>query len=291
MKSPSSFPSLLIAESGATKTEWRYRQEGKEWINFQSVGLNPSTFSEKDLIQTLEGIFSQSPISSPPETLYFFGAGLRHAATQVQFKRALEGVLPGIRSIYLQDDLQAAVWACERTSGIVAILGTGSNACTFEKGTILERIGGLGYLLGDEGSGMDLGRSLIQALLREELPTSLQKRILIHLQTDTKDLRNQVYEASKPALFFAGLAPTLKHFETEPPIQQLLQKRFEYFIQTHLLPLPQIRKLPIDFVGSIAYHFHASLSESMRKQGLQIGKLIRYPIDILSQILNSQKKL
>ena len=291
MKQVSSFPPFLIAESGATKTEWRYLGEDNVWVPFQTVGLNPSTYTEEDLQQTLKSIHSESPISSPIETLYFFGAGLRNPTTQSKFKRSLRAAFPEIATLYIQDDLQAAVWACERETGIVAILGTGSNACYFKGKDILDRKGGLGYLLGDEGSGMDLGRSLIQALLRDKLPTEVQNRILAHLQTDTRSLRNQVYEASKPALLFGSFAPTLKHFENEPALQELLVERFEHFIQTHLLPLPQALDLPIDFVGSIAYHFSPYLSNAMNKKGLQMGKIIRYPIDILSRILNSQKKL
>lgn len=291
MKGPPTSSTLLIAESGATKTEWRYRKEDNEWISLQSVGLNPSNFAEEDLLQTLEKFFSESPISTPLGALYFFGAGLRNEATRSKFKRVVQAALPGMGTIHLQDDLEAAVWACERDAGIVAILGTGSNSCYFEDRVILDRKGGLGYLLGDEGSGMDLGRSLVQALLREELPKEVQDRVLTYLQTDTRTLRNHVYEATKPALFFASLAPTLKHFETEPTFQQLLANRFERFLQTHVLALAQAQQVPIDFVGSIAYHFQSILSDTLAKYGLEMGEIIRHPIDKLTHILNSQKKL
>lgn len=288
---PSRYHSILIAESGATKTEWRYYGADAQWVPFQSVGLNPSNYTEEELLYTLQGIFSKHPIPQTLEALYFFGAGLRNVDTQINFQRLLRKALPQLGEIHLLDDLQAAVMACQRDRGIVAILGTGSNACYYEKGIIQHRNGGLGYLLGDEGSGMDLGRSLIQELLRAGLPPDIEKMVLAYLQKDAATLRNQVYQSDKPGLFFASLAPTLKHFEAVPALQQLIQNRFELFIQTHLLPLPHSLELPIDFIGSIAFHFRPYLFSALQSQGLQAGKIIRHPIDILPNILNSQKKL
>ena len=61
-------------------------------------------------------------------------------------------------------------------NGVVLISGTGS-ICFAEKAGVRQRVGGLGRILGDEGSGYQIGLQAIQAALAEEFgygpPTSL----------------------------------------------------------------------------------------------------------------------
>ncbi|MFX3839205.1 BadF/BadG/BcrA/BcrD ATPase family protein, partial [Streptococcus suis] len=47
--------------------------------------------------------------------------------------------------------------------GIVLISGTGSIACALTSRGARHRVGGWGYLLGDEGSGYDLGKKAAMA--------------------------------------------------------------------------------------------------------------------------------
>jgi len=60
--------------------------------------------------------------------------------------------------------LAAGTWG---EAGIVLIAGTGSIACGYDpEHALYVRAGGWGYLLGDEGSGFDLGRRGLMAVLR-----------------------------------------------------------------------------------------------------------------------------
>ncbi|MEX2460655.1 MAG: BadF/BadG/BcrA/BcrD ATPase family protein [Paenibacillaceae bacterium] len=61
--------------------------------------------------------------------------------------------------------LAAGTWG---QRGIVLISGTGSIAYGFDPATgAFVRVGGWGYLLGDEGSGFDLGRKALMAVMQE----------------------------------------------------------------------------------------------------------------------------
>ena len=72
-----------------------------------------------------------------------------------------------------------------------------------------QKVPSLGYLLGDEGSGSHLGRLLLSAGLRDELP----KDLLRILKLDKELILDKLYESSSPNRFLASLV--LFCFETE----------------------------------------------------------------------------
>ncbi|TBL80367.1 N-acetylglucosamine kinase [Paenibacillus thalictri] len=86
-------------------------------------------------------------------------------APVIRFVRSL---LPEKTAVTVHNDavtaLAAGTWG---EAGIVLISGTGSIACGFvpETGKYV-RVGGWGYLLGDEGSGFDIGRQALVAVMR-----------------------------------------------------------------------------------------------------------------------------
>ena len=75
-----------------------------------------------------------------------------------------------------------------RSAGVIAIAGTGAAAYA-RLGSREARAGGWGAILGDEGSGYNLGRSALIAVLREQdgmgPATSLTPSVIAHLGIDT----------------------------------------------------------------------------------------------------------
>lgn len=76
--------------------------------------------------------------------------------------------------IDLQSDIHLAYRVhFQQTPGILLYAGTGAVACTEVKGE-LKRIGGWGYLLGDEGAGYWIGRAALRAVMiyidKEQMP-------------------------------------------------------------------------------------------------------------------------
>lgn len=55
--------------------------------------------------------------------------------------------------------------ACLRTDGAVALSGTGSDAFFVKDGVCVQSVGGWGPLLGDEGSGYDIGLNTLKAAI------------------------------------------------------------------------------------------------------------------------------
>jgi len=77
----------------------------------------------------------------------------------------LAAALPFARSRIVSDSMTATVGALQGDDGIVAAIGTGSVFGVSRDGTFRSH-GGHGFLLGDEGSGAVLGRTLLSEALR-----------------------------------------------------------------------------------------------------------------------------
>ena len=70
-----------------------------------------------------------------------------------------------IKGIYFHGEPLVGLAACLRTEGAVALSGTGSDAFFVKDGKCLNYVGGWGPLLGDEGSGYDIGLNTIKAAI------------------------------------------------------------------------------------------------------------------------------
>jgi N-acetylglucosamine kinase-like BadF-type ATPase len=103
--------------------------------------------------------------------------------------RALIGMIQGCGvtgTITITNDAEPVLVAASgKREGIVVISGTGSLAFGLDKTGKRARVGGWGHLIGDEGSGYDIGMRAIQAAFRShdgrESPTSLLELILKEL--------------------------------------------------------------------------------------------------------------
>jgi N-acetylglucosamine kinase-like BadF-type ATPase len=108
-------------------------------------------------------------------------AGTGHAESAQKMKRLLEEKFPG-KMIRLCTDLDLTLEGIGAGAAIVLIAGTGSAAVGRDSQGHTGRVGGHGYLLGDEGSAYQVGQRAVKFALRHfertGMDTSLGKRIL-----------------------------------------------------------------------------------------------------------------
>ncbi|MEL6252378.1 MAG: hypothetical protein AAFR87_10250 [Bacteroidota bacterium] len=272
-------PVFLLAESGASKTAWRLCHGKNIQHSFESMGLNPSAVTEDELLRALDRCFLQLE-GKKPASIHFYGAGLKYEENIQLLSKSLYRFFPKAL-IEIQDDMTAAVRATGKPEGIVAILGTGSNAAYYKNDVILENYGGHGYLLGDEGSGMDLGKQVLKAMLDGKLPRELHEYVLRKENMELGELRTSIYQHKQPNRRLAALAPYLKYADKYPEVHKLIQSRFEQFIETTIQRVSNYQNLKVDFVGGIACHFTADLLYVCKKYGLECDKFIQAPIDKL----------
>lgn len=270
---------ILIAESGASKTAWRCCQDGQLIRAWDSPGLNPNTLSEPELRARLAAALPPLTEADRPSALYFYGAGLQQATRRELMTRLLRHLLPAGTHLEVQHDLLAAVRATGWSQGMVAILGTGSNACRFEGARIVAQRGGLGYLLGDEGSGTDLSRAWLRAILTESLPPLVIQRSLAALQRPPAVLLREVYQTERPAAFLANLMPHLTPLLDERPLRDLVRQRFLAFLDQTVCQFDGHTTLPLAVVGSVGFHLQAVLLEACKQRQLEVPLILAAPID------------
>ncbi len=127
-------------------------------------------------------------------------------------------VVPRVRVV--NDAVIALVGGVGQPYGVAIISGTGSIAYGINARGQVRRAGGWGYLLGDEGSGYDIGRRALQAALRAHdgrgQPTRLLPMLLAHLNlTRIEDLMALIHLQGFQRHQIAALVPLVEQAVTE----------------------------------------------------------------------------
>lgn len=268
---------IVIADMGATKTDWSFAEGSTVIKNIQTKGFNPYFHTTGEIVDLLRPDFVDEDFNEIEE-VHFYGAGCSTEEKIKTVEHALKIYFP-YASIEVSHDLLASARAlCGNSPGIACILGTGSNTCLYDGTHIISNNPSLGFLLGDEGSGGDLGRELIKAYYYGELNEELDTKFESQFNIDKNSLLGNVYSTDKPNAFCAAFTPFLNQNIEEDCIRELVKNSFREFWNRHILTYENYQKLPINFVGSIAHHFKKQLEEVAKEFGSRVGIIIKAPV-------------
>lgn len=271
---------ILIADSGSTKTDWRAVTADSELTLNQTAGFNPM-YQEADEIynELRDALLPQLTDKQHPEAIYYYGAGCSSPERNKRVEDALRLAFPEAL-LYVDHDLLSAARAlCGRNPGIACILGTGSNTCLYDGVNIIDNVPSLGFLLGDEGSGAYMGKLLIKAYLYRELPDELAKSLKNTYNLTKDGILDTLYGSSIPSRYMATFAKFMHEKQKNPVIRAMIYENFAEFFERHVVKYEGHEKLPVNFVGSIAYHFSDILKQVAKKYGLHVGVILQSPID------------
>jgi len=277
---------LLIADSGASKTDWLL-QDADAARRLTTAGLNPNTTGEAAIRETLQRQVRPWLSGARVGELYFFGAGLGRPESRSQMADLLRADLAPIARLRVQSDLVGAGWAClGGGAGLVGILGTGSVAFRFDGNAVVARRGGWGYLLGDEGSGTDLGRNLLRLVLSRQLPPDLLEDYCRTFSLAPEDLPDVVHRHENPSAFLAAQVPFVAAHRDAAPVREMIRQRFERYLEGSLMPLVAERDEPIGLTGGLVRTFGDLLERLCRERGLSGVRLqTRAPIEAIAGYL------
>jgi glucosamine kinase len=274
---------LLIADSGSTKTSWRLADENKKIYHFLTDGLNPYFKSQGEIVEELKSaLIPLFPNDVRVTQIYFYGAGCSSSSKCELVNEALIQCFPGAKAMISHDILGAARAACANSEGIVCILGTGSNSCLYDGQKIVSIIGGLGYILGDEGSGSHLGKNLMEAFLNRELPEELAKAFTEKYHLTKEEIEKRVYEKPEANRFLASFSRFIGEHKEHPYFAAMIEQCFDVFLEKHVCRYPDYEYKQVHFIGSIAYNYTDFLRKSAQKKNVSIGKILPYPIEELT---------
>jgi len=269
---------ILIADSGSTKTNWCLADKSAEPVfECQTSGINPFYQDSGTIYELLQKEFTLE--FTKPDSLFFYGAGCSNDDAKDIVYKPLKRFFNPV-SLSVESDLMAAARSlCQHNEGIACIMGTGSNSCYFNGQEITFHVPSLGYILGDEGSGADIGRRLVADILKNQLPLPVCERFFQKFDNSREQILEHVYKNPFPNRFLARYTPWVAENISEPSLRKLVKAGFNKFFLRNISQYHQAKNLPVHFVGSIAYYFRGILMESATENGFQTGIVNRSPME------------
>ena len=275
---------ILIADSGSSKADWVFVEPGT-YTHEQlaerlvtSIGVNPNVHSQAEIRTVLEGVCPVEIAEAKLEEVHYYGTGIWDERRAQQLSLVLGSLYPNAQVEVHHDLLGAARAACKSEAGVACILGTGSNSCLYDGERVTDNVQNLGWLLGDEGSGVDLGKRLIRAYAYRDLSTADREWFEEQTGYNRTTIGNSLYGASSANRFLASFSPFLHDSLDRPAFRGIVEAGLRAFLRTHVLKYAGVRELPVNFVGSIAYHYAEVLREVCAAEGLRCGSISKKPI-------------
>lgn len=268
----------LIADSGSTTTDWALVQE-TEVRYFKTEGISPYFHSDQQIQAILHDQLKSLCKEAFPADIHFYGTGCASASNANRIKSSLSVLFPASNITVEHDLLGAARALCGRSPAIACILGTGSNSCAYDGHHITENRPGLGYILGDEGSGAYLGKQLVARYLYGDLSKALAERFSTCYGLNKEMVLDRVYRQPLANRFLAGFAPFLSQNRGDEEVEQILRESFGAFVNGHIARYEHSRSLPVHATGSIAAAFSDVFINTLTEAGLQAGQVMKTPVD------------
>jgi len=269
---------IVVADSGATKAQWRVIMPNGEVHAFETIGLNPYHSDKEEYLAALEGAFPFDP--SKVKYLHFYGAGCGTDEKAEEAGNSLLSFFSNTIIATIYSDIMGAAHALFADSkGIVIILGTGANVGYYNGDWVEQATPSLGYILGDEGSGAYIGKEFVRMWLYDELPKRLLKKLDMQYGLNLSGVLNRVYTKPFPAQFLSNFVPFIAEHIHEPSMDNLVESAFKSFVNKHLIKQPRLHDCDIGVVGSVGYVFKDILERVLQQYGKRISVCVRYPID------------
>lgn len=288
--------SVLIADSGSTKTTWclvdSKKGEPKFVHKVQTQGLNPLYAQASDIVAAVREVVSQTG-DRYPELVQFYGAGCSGERTAM-VEDALRAVFTPATRIEVASDLLAACRALYKPSGgtkanradvpsegIACILGTGAIAARYDADTgEMQAASSLGYILGDEGSGAWIGRNVLSDYLKDQMPA--RARVLFEQDfgpITAESAIQHVYQKPFPNRYLASFAMFVGQHPDNSYCQQLAFSGIELFFKRNVMRLNPKPDETVSFVGSAAFYLRDVLAQVCVLNNLKLGTIYKEPIE------------
>jgi N-acetylglucosamine kinase-like BadF-type ATPase len=273
---------LLVADSGSTKVDWILCSKDEKEA-FNTAGINPYFHNERNIRDTLMQSEALIRKSASVTAVRFFGAGCSSPERNEIVERSLSGIFLNAEISVDHDVMGSALATCGDTEGISCILGTGSNSCYYDGKNVEKNNYGLGFIMGDEGSGSYYGKKLLTHYLYGLLPEDIKEIFELEYGVMSKeDVIKNVYNNPSANVWLASFARFFSNNKTHPWVISMVKEGMQTFFNLYVCRYPRINKLTVHFVGSLSFIFNEILFEVARENNITLGKVIKRPIDELA---------
>ncbi|KEO75513.1 N-acetylglucosamine kinase [Anditalea andensis] len=271
---------FLIADSGSSKTNWKYvNANGEILTSLKTVGLNPYFNTIPDMSQLI--LTEVAPYLKEVSSIHFYGAGCGHVLKANEVKQAIKEAIPAPSVQVESDMLGAARSIFLEEPGIASILGAGANSCVYDGYQIIQNVPSLGYLLADWGSGAVMGKDMLSLVLQEKVPKYILEDFYHTYQMDTREILDMVYNRPMANKFLSGFSPfLLKYAHQEESFRDMIIDNFRKFFDYYILTYGRyVNHLKVGLIGSIAFHFQEYLMAISKEKSIPVRTIIQDPMD------------
>jgi len=273
----------LVADSGSTKTEWRIVHNND--YHLLSNGLNPMVAPIPFLEMEIKNVAAHQNNVGKITRISFYGAGCAKNESKETIKGLLERFFPKANVEVYSDLIAAAKAVFNTTEGISCILGTGSNAAYYDGKNLVQDKPALGYILGDDGAGVGIGRALLKDYLYGNTAW-LPFIKYLSLESDPKEIIRAIYANDKPNTLIAQYAEVALKNLSNPMIQKLVRNQFNQFFDDMVEPY-RGKSRKVGFVGSVAHYGSEILNEICKDRNMELYGIVKQPIENIIKQLES----
>lgn len=279
---------ILVADSGGTKADWALLKPGGEDKIVTTLGFNPVVHASEIFREQLYKLTQDLMPGMVPTAIHYYGAGCWDYRRKAVVAKELAEFFPKAEIHVMHDLLGAGRATCGHDAGIACILGTGSNTCLYDGNDVIDNVTNLGYLLGDEGSGAHIGKAFLRAYFYRELDDELVEAFEAYTATDRGTVIDKVYESDVPNTYLASFTRFMGEHVDHPIIQRIILDSFGEFLDRHVRKYKGHLSLPVNFIGSIAFHFKRILLAALNERDMHAGRFVQKPIEQLADFHRSE---
>lgn len=280
---------VLIVDSGATKSDWiALNDKGEQLFITQTLGLSPEVLTREVIEDRLANNFEISKNKEKVTQLFFYGAGCGTNRMKRFLRKIFKEFFPNAKA-EVREDTFAAIYSTTKIGhlGIVCILGTGSNCSYYDGHQLFQKVTSLGYILMDDGSGNFFGRKLLRDYYFHKMPQDLGIKFAQEYNLDADVIKENLYKQPNPNTYLAKFARFIVENKEHPYCKSVIDKGFQQFVNNYIMQFELATKVPINFVGSIAYYLRDELKIVLERNDLIVGVIRQRPIEGLVEFHKS----
>lgn len=219
---------VIGIDGGGTKTEAVLVDRASGVVlRLLDVGSNPNVSGFEAAARTLGGMIDRCRAVGEIEAICLSLAGAGTPDIEARMAQAMRAQAPPACRVRVGSDALGCMSSgIKRADGVVVIAGTGSAAFARRDGAYF-RVGGWGHLIDDAGSGYDIGRLGLRAVLRAHdgraPETAMTQRFIDHLGGARPwEALALIYEGGKQRV--AGFAPVVLGTERDAQAQAIVDR-------------------------------------------------------------------
>lgn len=268
---------ILIADAGSTKTEWALLGNSKPRL-MVTAGISPYFLNNEQIAQLVIRELIPSLKNQTIDEVYFYGTGCLNPVNNKIVLGALKKVFKTAKIKVTNDVDGAAIGLLGKDKGIACILGTGSSSCFYDGKKIKKNNPGLGYALGDEGSGAYLGKKVLQYYLYNTFDEDLRARFDAAYVTTKAEILDNVYKKPLPNRYLASFTRFLADNRGHYMVENIIEDGLNDFFFTHLCKFSEAWKFPISFVGGVSFGFKDVIKDLCSSYNFELGRILQKPM-------------